>query len=356
MTDTQNRMVESLISKAKENGNAVSAEDIYEVFKELDNDYILICQNELAEKGITIIDEEPDDGTIDDVIKEVDDRLMTEEDKDIYDSLRLYLHDIGQIPLLTKSQEIELAIKMESGDAVARDSLITANLRLVVRNAKKYLGKGLPFLDLIQEGNVGLMRATEKFDYRLGYKFSTYATWWIRQAMTRAIADQGRTIRLPVHVVEKINRMKSIIAGLEQNKEGSVSMSDVSEAMGISEAEVSTAMLLSRDTESLDKPIGEDADTELGDSIVDNHQDTFEQVADSELKTLIEDSLRNLTPREATVIRLRYGLGGDGPMTLEQVGRKMGVTRERIRQIEGKALRRLRHPKNSRMLQGFYQK
>ena len=272
------------------------------------------------------------------------------------DPLKLYLQEIGRIPLLTPEQEIELAQRMAGGDEAARDALINANLRLVVMHAKRFMGKGLPLTDLIQEGNRGLMKAADKFNGKLGYKFSTYATWWISQTISRAIADQGKTSRLPVHVVEKVRKLRAICAALEQQNGRVPTSGEIARAMGIDETTVNRLLCVAQDLESLQKPVGKEEDAELESFIPDaSHTDVGETVENKMLKGLIEEALKELTPREAKVITLRFGWKDDVPRTLEEVGRQMGVTRERIRQIETKALRRLRHPKNRSRLDGYQQ-
>lgn len=291
---------------------------------------------------------------------EEEELLQTEDEFETYvggkknDPIRDYLREIGRVPLLTKEEELSLGARKEAGDEAAKEKMINANLRLVVSIAKRYTGQGLSFEDLLQEGNIGLIKAVEKYKYQLGHKFSTYGTWWIRQAITRAIADQGKTVRLPVHVGEKVKYIKKRAALLTQELGRTPTTEEISREIGISETDVEYYLSLAQREESLDKPIGDDEESVLGDFIADEEApDPFDQVVNSLLKELTEEVLLALSPREAQVLRLRYGLEDGKQRTLEQVGKIMGVTRERIRQIEAKALRRLKHPKNSKKLAGF---
>ena len=269
----------------------------------------------------------------------------------IDDPVRMYLKEIGKVPLLSADEEIELAKRMEEGDVEAKKRLSEANLRLVVSIAKRYVGRGMLFLDLIQEGNLGLIKAVEKFDYRKGYKFSTYATWWIRQAITRAIADQARTIRIPVHMVETINKLIRVSRQLLQEYGCEPLPEEIAEEMGISEDKVREIIKIAQEPVSLETPIGEEEDSHLGDFIPD---DDAPAPADAAAFTLLKEQLMSvlstLTPREEMVLKLRFGLEDGRARTLEEVGREFKVTRERIRQIEAKALRKLRHPSRSRKL------
>ena len=269
----------------------------------------------------------------------------------IDDPVRMYLKEIGKVPLLSADEEIELAKRMEEGDVEAKKRLSEANLRLVVSIAKRYVGRGMLFLDLIQEGNLGLIKAVEKFDYRKGYKFSTYATWWIRQAITRAIADQARTIRIPVHMVETINNLIRVSRQLLQEYGREPLPEEIAEEMGISEDKVREIIKIAQEPVSLETPIGEEEDSHLGDFIPD---DDAPAPADAAAFTLLKEQLMSvlstLTPREEMVLKLRFGLEDGRARTLEEVGREFKVTRERIRQIEAKALRKLRHPSRSRKL------
>ena len=275
-------------------------------------------------------------------------------DSNIDDSVKIYLKDIGKVPLLTGDQEIELAKRMEEGDEEAKKILSEANLRLVVSIAKRYVGRGMQFLDLIQEGNLGLMKAVEKFDYTKGFKFSTYATWWIRQAITRAIADQARTIRIPVHMVETINKQGRATRQLLQRLGREPSAEEIAEYLGCSVERVREIQKIAQDPVSLETPIGEEEDSHLGDFLEDDKALSPSEVAESKmLKEQLIQVLNTLTPREEKVLRLRYGLDDSHPRTLEEVGREFNVTRERIRQIEAKALRKLRHPNRLKKLKDF---
>jgi RNA polymerase primary sigma factor len=270
------------------------------------------------------------------------------------DSLRLYLREIGKVPLLTADQEVYLAKRIERGDMIAKTQMIEANLRLVVSIAKGYLGRGLSFLDLIQEGSLGLIRAVEKFDYRKGYKFSTYATWWIRQAITRAIADQARTIRIPVHMVETINKLIRVSRGLLQELGREPTAEEIAERMLITPDKVREIVKVSQEPVSLETPIGEEEDSHLGDFIPDTQALAPSDAASHKLlKEQVESVLEGLTLRERRVLQLRFGLEDGRTRTLEEVGREFNVTRERIRQIEAKALRKLRHPSRSRKLKDY---
>jgi RNA polymerase primary sigma factor len=275
-------------------------------------------------------------------------------DGSVDDSVKMYLKDIGKVPLLSAEREVELAKRMENGDEEAKQILSEANLRLVVSIAKRYVGRGMQFLDLIQEGNLGLMKAVEKFDYTKGFKFSTYATWWIRQAITRAIADQARTIRIPVHMVETINKQVRTTRQLLQKLGREPTPEEIAEHMGCSEERVREIQKIAQDPVSLETPIGEEEDSHLGDFIEDNTALSPSDVAESNmLKEQLVQVLNTLTPREEKVLRLRYGLDDSHPRTLEEVGKEFNVTRERIRQIEAKALRKLRHPNRLKKLKDF---
>ena len=276
------------------------------------------------------------------------------DDIPLTDPVRMYLREIGKVSLLTAAEEVELAQKMEKGDIEAKKKLIDANLRLVVSIAKKYIGRGMLFLDLIQEGNLGLIRAVEKFDYKRGFKFSTYATWWIRQAITRAIADQARTIRIPVHMVETINKLIRVSRNLLQKLNRDPTAEEIAEEMDISVERVREIMKIAQEPVSLETPIGEEEDSHLGDFIEDQEaQAPADAASFLLLKEQLEEVLSTLTPREMRVLRLRFGLDDGRARTLEEVGQSFGVTRERIRQIEQKAFRKLRHPSRSRKLKDF---
>lgn len=272
----------------------------------------------------------------------------------IDDPVKMYLKEIGKVPLLTREEEIELAKRIAAGDRSAKRELAEANLRLVVSIAKKYIGRGMSFLDLIQEGNLGLIKALDKFDYTKGYKFSTYATWWIRQSITRAIADQARTIRIPVHMIENINKLGRIQKQLVQELGREPHPEEVAEIMDMDVDKVRDIMKIAQKPISLETPIGEEEDSQLGDFIEDEHIDTPVEIAEHTLlREQLLDILETLTPREEEVLRLRFGLDDGRTRTLEEVGIQFDVTRERIRQIEAKALRKLRHPSRSKQLKGF---
>ena len=281
-------------------------------------------------------------------------KMLEQEGVSIDDPVRMYLKEIGKVPLLSNEREKELAGLMAQGDKKAKDELVEANLRLVVSIAKRYVGKGMFFLDLIQEGNLGLMKAVDKFDYTKGYKFSTYATWWIRQAITRAIADQARTIRIPVHMVETIHKVARYQRQMMQELGREPTAAEIGEKMGMSAEKVREIMKVAQDPVSLETPIGEEEDSHLGDFIPDEDTPAPSEAASTTiLREVIEQQLNTLTAREAHVIKLRFGLYDDRMRTLEEVGREFNITRERIRQIESKALRKLRHPSRARHLKGF---
>ncbi|NLU51612.1 MAG: RNA polymerase sigma factor RpoD [Clostridiaceae bacterium] len=293
-----------------------------------------------------------DDDIEPDVEEEID--ISIPEGITIDDPVRMYLKEIGKVPLLSSEEEIELAKRMEQGDEEAKKRLAEANLRLVVSIAKRYVGRGMLFLDLIQEGNLGLIKAVEKFDFRKGFKFSTYATWWIRQAITRAIADQARTIRIPVHMVETINKLIRVSRQLLQELGRDPTPEEIAKEMGMSEDKVRDIMKISQEPVSLETPIGEEEDSHLGDFIPDDDAPApAESAAFTLLKEQLIGVLDTLTPREEKVLRLRFGLDDGRARTLEEVGREFNVTRERIRQIEAKALRKLRHPSRSKKLKDF---
>ncbi|MDL2215981.1 RNA polymerase sigma factor RpoD [Ruminococcaceae bacterium OttesenSCG-928-N02] len=276
------------------------------------------------------------------------------EGVNIDDPVKIYLKEIGRVALLTPEEEIELAIRIEQGDEEAKQRLAEANLRLVVSIAKRYVGRGMQFLDLIQEGNLGLIKAVEKFDYTKGFKFSTYATWWIRQAITRAIADQARTIRIPVHMVETINKVKKVSSQLLHRNGHEPTAEEVAQELGMTVDKVREIMRVAQEPVSLETPIGEEEDSHLGDFIPDEDALVPSEVAfHTLLKEQLSGVLHTLTPREEKVLRLRFGLEDGRPRTLEEVGKEFNVTRERIRQIEAKALRKLRHPSRSKKLRDF---
>ncbi len=281
-------------------------------------------------------------------------RILEQEGLAIDDPVRLYLKEIGKVPLLTNEREKGLAERMMAGDETAKTELVEANLRLVVSIAKRYVGRGMFFLDLIQEGNLGLMKAVDKFDYTKGYKFSTYATWWIRQAITRAIADQARTIRIPVHMVETIHKVSRYSRQMLQELGREATAEEIGEKMGMSAEKVREIMKIAQDPVSLETPIGEEEDSHLGDFIPDDDTPSpAEATSTNILREELEKQLHTLTPREEHVIKLRFGLYDGRTRTLEEVGKEFDITRERIRQIEAKALRKLRHPSRARHLKGF---
>ena len=306
-------------------------------------------------KSIKIKDKDKDDaenGESDS--DEAESELSLLEGVSVDDPVRMYLKEIGRVALLTAEEEVTLAKRIEAGDEKARRELAEANLRLVVSIAKRYVGRGMLFLDLIQEGNLGLLKAVEKFDYRKGYKFSTYATWWIRQAITRSIADQARTIRIPVHMVETINKLMRVSRQLLQEFGREPSIEEIAEAMDMTDDKVREILKIAQEPVSLETPIGEEEDSHLGDFIED--EDVLapvDAVSFYLLKEQLEDVLGTLTPREERVLRLRFGLDDGRPRTLEEVGQEFSVTRERIRQIEAKALRKLRHPSRSKKLKDY---
>ena len=352
-------LLKALIDKGVANGKINSSEiDAVIVEADVDMEKMDEIYAKLESKGVEIIDdfsdESLDDITVDiDVPKDYDSVAVSAIDAKsvIDDPVKVYLKDIGRVPLLSPEEEIELAIRIENNDREAKEILTKANLRLVVSIAKKYVGRGMMFLDLIQEGNLGLIKAVDKFDHSKGFKFSTYATWWIRQSITRAIADQGRTIRIPVHMVETINKVKKASNMLLHRDGKEPTPEDIAKELGIGVDKVREILRISQEPVSLETPIGEEEDSHLGDFIPDEDAlSPADAAAMTFLKTKVNEVLETLTPREAEVLRLRFGLGEGTPQTLEEVGKAFNVTRERIRQIEAKALRKLRHPSRSKHL------
>ena len=353
-----------LVEMGKKKDGKINFSDINEQFKDidLDGDKTEKILDYLEQNGIIAI--LPDTDADEDIILDVDDEPTEEELEyiefsvpdgvSIEDPVRMYLKEIGKVPLLSADEEVELAKKMETGDLDARKRLAEANLRLVVSIAKRYVGRGMLFLDLIQEGNLGLIKAVEKFDYRKGYKFSTYATWWIRQAITRAIADQARTIRIPVHMVETINKLIRVQRQLLQELGREPYPEEIAKEMNLPVDRVREIQKISQEPVSLETPIGEEEDSHLGDFIQDDNVPVpAEAAAFTLLKEQLSEVLGTLTDRERKVLELRFGLDDGRARTLEEVGKEFNVTRERIRQIEAKALRKLRHPSRSRKLKDY---
>ena len=346
-----------LIEKGKKKGS-LSASDLDEAMEGLDYDMDSLDKlyEALEDSGIAFGE---DIATLENEVEafgggENIERQLVQEGISIDDPVRMYLKDIGKVPLLDSEREKELAQRMAEGDEQAKDELVQANLRLVVSIAKRYVGKGMFFLDLIQEGNLGLMKAVGKFDYTKGYKFSTYATWWIRQAITRAIADQARTIRIPVHMVETIHKVSRYQRQMLQELGREPTADEIGERISMSPEKVREIMKIAQDPVSLETPIGEEEDSHLGDFIPDDDTPSpAEATSTNILREELNKQLNTLTPREAHVIRLRFGLYDGRTRTLEEVGKEFDITRERIRQIEAKALRKLRHPSRARHLKGF---
>jgi RNA polymerase primary sigma factor len=335
----------------------ITLEEVLEVFAKPEK-YLEAVDDffdQTLEEGVDIfmtLDDRDDLDT--DLADELED-LTNLNKRGLSDPVRMYLKEIGRIPLLTREEEIRLAQQVEAGDLAAKRQLADANLRLVVSIAKKYIGRGLTFLDLIQEGNKGLIRAVEKYDWTKGFKFSTYATWWIRQAITRSIADQARTIRIPVHMVETINKLMRASRKLMQELGREPTPDEIGERMDMEPEKVREILKISQNTTSLETPVGDgEDDSVLGDFIPDDKQESpYDTTSREMLKENIDEVLQALSDREAKVLRMRFGLSGNKMMTLEEVGRKFGVTRERIRQIEAKALRKLKHPSRRKKLQDF---
>lgn len=362
--------IKNLVEKGKKEGT-LTFDQISEALGdiELDKDQIENMYETLAQMGIDVIEENAKD-PIETVLKGKVDSIIEEDEDDeeeavvldlsipkgitIDDPVRMYLKEIGKIPLLSAEEEIDLAHRMEDGDEEAKKKLVEANLRLVVSIAKRYVGRGMLFLDLIQEGNLGLIKAVEKFDYKKGFKFSTYATWWIRQAITRAIADQARTIRIPVHMVETINKLIRVHRQILQELGRDPKPEELAKEMDMPEEKIREIMKIAQEPVSLETPIGEEEDSHLGDFIPDDDAlAPAEAAAYSLLKEQLEDVLHTLNEREQKVLKLRFGLEDGRARTLEEVGKEFDVTRERIRQIEAKALRKLRHPSRSKKLKDY---
>ena len=353
--------IEELVAKSKKEG--LSAIDLDEAMEEMDFDMDALDKlyESLEDNGIPL----PGDissSELSEIESEVEklstsdnmEKLLEQGGVQIDDPVRMYLKEIGRVPLLSAEEEKELAEKMAAGDEDAKNKLVEANLRLVVSIAKRYVGKGMFFLDLIQEGNIGLMKAVDKFDYEKGFKFSTYATWWIRQAITRAIADQARTIRIPVHMVETIHKVSRYSRQMLQELGREATAEEIGEKMGMSAEKVREIMKIAQDPVSLETPIGEEEDSHLGDFIPDDDAPQPSEIASATiLREVIERELHTLTPREEHVIKLRFGLYDGRSRTLEEVGKEFDITRERIRQIEAKALRKLRHPSRSKRLKDY---
>src|SRR5690554_6484220 len=345
--------VQNLIDKGKKEGY-LTYEEIMDALEEveLDSDDIEKIYEIFNELDIDIKDEKEKDEV--DELEADDLDLSVPDGIGIDDPVRMYLKEIGKVPLLTAEEEVELAKRTEAGDEAAKRKLVEANLRLVVSIAKRYVGRGMLFLDLIQEGNLGLIKAVEKLDYEKGFKFSTYATWWIRQAITRAIADQARTIRIPVHMVETINKLIRVSRQLLQELGREPTPEEIAKEMNIPEDKVREIMKIAQEPVSLETPIGEEEDSHLGDFIEDQEATAPDEAAAfTMLQEQLGEVLESLTPREQQVLRLRFGLDDGRGRTLEEVGQVFGVTRERIRQIEAKALRKLRHPSRSKKLKDF---
>ena len=367
-TLTFDEKLSKLLELAKSKKNVLEEKDIHDAFagEELTPEKLDRIYDFLDKKHVDVLKMSNDDDMDPDLFTEDEDPdpedeidmehidLSVPEGVSMDDPVRMYLKEIGKVPLLSPDEEIELAKKIELGDEAAKKKLAEANLRLVVSIAKRYVGRGMQLLDLIQEGNLGLIKAVEKFDYRKGYKFSTYATWWIRQAITRAIADQARTIRIPVHMVETINRLVRTQRQLVQKLGREATPEELAKELDMPVDRVREIMKISQDPVSLETPIGEEEDSHLGDFIQD---DNVEVPADAATYTLLHEQLMEvlstLTEREQKVLRLRFGLDDGRPRTLEEVGRQFNVTRERIRQIEAKALRKLRHPSRSKVLKDY---
>ncbi len=350
--DNLGQEISKIIKDASKDGNTITEEELGArlINYELSADELKDVKERLEDEGITV---EP---PVDEVIKDEELKNLISDVK-VDDPVKMYLKDIGQAQLLTPEQEVELAKKIIEGDERAKKELSERNLKLVVSIAKKYVNRSsMQFLDLIQEGNLGLLKAVEKFDYTKGFRFSTYATWWIRQSITRAIADQARTIRIPVHMVETIHRLSRVSKQLMQELGRDPTNAEIAERMGLSENRVIEIQKIAQDPVSLESPVGEEDESRISDFVEDESvKSPTDNAAQDILKAQLLQVIETLTPREQKVIRLRYGLDDSHPRTLEEVGKEFNVTRERIRQIEAKALRKLRHPNRSKKLQDFYE-
>lgn len=356
--------MQELIERAKVKGSVSNSEILTAIGDDYDIDAVDKLYETLETMGVDITEcfDDVDDIADDDIENDIEsyesaenmEQILAQEGLAIDDPVKMYLKEIGKVPLLDPEREQELSKRMSEGDEAAKQELVEANLRLVVSIAKRYLGKGLFFLDLIQEGNLGLMKAVSKFDYTKGYKFSTYATWWIRQAITRAIADQARTIRIPVHMVETIHKVTKVSRQMLQEEGRECSPDEIAKKMGMSPEKVREIIKIAQDPISLETPVGEEEDSHIGDFIED---DTSPAPAEATSYTLLREQLsevlHTLTPREESVLRLRFGLEDGRTRTLEEVGQQFNITRERIRQIEAKALRKLRHPSRSKKLRDY---
>jgi len=337
--DADEKQTEQIYDALEKAGIEIDVSDVAEIIEAADG--LLPTDTELLDLEEQIPEELPE-------------AEQPAEEVNASDPVRMYLKEIGKIPLLSAEEELELAKRVSEGDEEARKRMVEANLRLVVSVAKHYLGRGMQLLDLIQEGNMGLLKAVEKFDYTKGYKFSTYATWWIRQSITRAVADQARTIRIPVHMVETINRVSRTSRALVQELGREPTLSEISKTLGISEEKIAEVMKIAQDPVSLETPVGEEDDSHLGDFIPDGEvAEPAESATFNMLRQQLGEVMQTLSPREAKVLRLRFGLEDGRAHTLEEVGKEFDVTRERVRQIEAKALRKLRHPSRSKLLKDF---
>ena len=358
--DKTKEKVEKIIKKAKEKGRITYGELATEL-DDINQDEIEKVFDAMEQMGVNVLKDDFEDEPDEEDLKEVEDLKLDEvtaedtfEGVNVDDPVRMYLREIGKIKLLTYEQELELAKRILKGDEFAKQELAEANLRLVVSIAKKFVGRGMLFLDLIQEGNMGLIKAVEKFDYTKGFKFSTYATWWIRQSITRAIADQARTIRIPVHMVETINRLIRTSRHLLQRLGREPTPEELSKELEMPIEKITEIQKIAQDPVSLETPIGEEDDSHLGDFIQDEDSPSPQEAASyTLLREQLEEVMSTLTPREAKVLRLRFGLDDGKARTLEEVGKEFDVTRERIRQIEAKALRKLRHPSRSKKLKDY---